>query len=102
MWRDGMNTMTRRKLDVEEQKANSVRLPAWSLEAGKLRREFLFKDFVEAFGFMSRVALVAESMDHHPDLRNVYNRVTLELHTHDVGGLSELDFSLAARIDELV
>lgn len=70
--------------------------------AGKLQREFLFEDFVEAFGFMSRVALIAESMDHHPDLHNVYNRVTLQLHTHDVGGISELDFELAARIDRLL
>ncbi|MDD9939762.1 MAG: 4a-hydroxytetrahydrobiopterin dehydratase [Myxococcales bacterium] len=94
--------MTRRKLNVEEQEARAKEFPAWSMVAGKLQREFLFEDFVEAFGFMSRVALIAESMDHHPDLHNVYNRVTLQLHTHDVGGISELDFELAARIDRLL
>ena len=71
-------------------------LPGWELADGKLRREFVFQDFVTAFGFMSQVALVAEKMDHHPEWSNVYNRVVVELQTHDAGGLTDLDFELAA------
>jgi 4a-hydroxytetrahydrobiopterin dehydratase len=76
-------------------------LPSWRLEDGKLRREFVFGNFVEAFGFMTRVALLAERADHHPEWSNVYKRVTIMLSTHEVGGLSERDFELAAEIDAL-
>jgi 4a-hydroxytetrahydrobiopterin dehydratase len=74
-------------------------LPGWSLQAGKLHKAFTFKDFVEAWGFMSAVALVAESMGHHPEWSNVWNRVTVDLTTHDAGGVSALDFDLAARME---
>jgi 4a-hydroxytetrahydrobiopterin dehydratase len=77
-------------------------LPDWQLAGGKLRRELKFASFVEAFAFVSKVALVAEKMNHHPDLTNSYNRVTLELVSHDVQGLSERDFKLAKAIDALV
>jgi len=76
-------------------------LPGWSLANGKLRRELTFKDFSEAFGFMARAALVAEKMDHHPDWSNVWNRVTVELWTHDAGGITELDFALAEAMNRL-
>ena len=76
-------------------------LPGWSLAGGKLRREFLFRDFSEAFGFMARAALAAEKLDHHPDWSNVWNRVTVELWTHDAGGLTELDFELAEAMNQL-
>ncbi len=76
-------------------------LPAWNLIDGKLRRELRFADFSEAFAFMARVALAAEAMGHHPEWRNVWNRVTIELTTHDCGGLSDLDLQLARRIDGL-
>lgn len=78
-----------------------VAMPAWSLEQGKLYRRLDFRDFVEAFGFMSRVALLAERADHHPEWRNVYRTVDIWLSTHDVGGISERDFALAAAIDAL-
>lgn len=78
-----------------------VELPAWRLAAGKLRREFRFADFSEAFGFISRVALAAEAMGHHPEWSNVWNRVTIELTTHDTGGLSSLDAELARRIEAI-
>ena len=74
-------------------------LPGWSLEGAKLHKVFTFKDFVEAWGFMSAVALVAESMGHHPEWSNVWNRVTVDLTTHDAGGVSALDFDLAARME---
>jgi 4a-hydroxytetrahydrobiopterin dehydratase len=77
------------------------RLPGWALRDGKLHREFRFGDFVEAFGFMSRVALLAEAANHHPDWSNVYNRVDIYLTTHDAGGISERDFQLAERINSL-
>ena len=76
-------------------------LPGWSVSDGKLRRELKFKDFSEAFGFMARVALVAEKLDHHPDWSNVWNRVTVELWTHDAGGITALDFELAAATDRI-
>jgi 4a-hydroxytetrahydrobiopterin dehydratase len=74
-------------------------LPQWQLVNSKLRRELRFADFVEAFGFMAKVALVAEAMGHHPEWSNVWNRVTIDLVTHDSGGLSNLDADLAHRID---
>lgn len=77
-------------------------LPAWQLVAGKLQRQFTFADFSEAFGFMARVALAAETLGHHPEWSNVWNRVTITLTTHDTGGLSNLDVALARRIDQLI
>jgi 4a-hydroxytetrahydrobiopterin dehydratase len=76
-------------------------LPAWQVGEGRLRREFRFADFSEAFGFMSRVALAAEVLGHHPEWSNVWNRVTIELTTHDSGGLTGLDQALAERIDAI-
>ena len=73
--------------------------PAWSIEAGKLHREFRFADFNAAFAFMARVALVAEQIDHHPEWFNVYNRVVVDLTTHDARGISQSDFDLAAKMD---
>ncbi len=72
----------------------------WSIEDDKLTRVLKFKDFVEAFAFMTQVALIAERMNHHPEWFNVYNTVRIQLTTHDVGGLSARDFELAERIDE--
>lgn len=77
-------------------------LPDWTLDQQKLYRKFVFEDFNSAFGFMTRVALVAEAMNHHPEWSNVWNRVEIHLTTHDAGGLSDLDFQLAARIDDLL
>ncbi|MGA0997840.1 MAG: 4a-hydroxytetrahydrobiopterin dehydratase [Vulcanococcus sp.] len=77
-------------------------LPGWSLVDGKLHRELVFADFNEALGFMSRVALIAEAMGHHPEWRNVWNRVVVDLTTHDTGGLSNLDRQLAQRISALL
>ena len=75
----------------------------WIEKDNKLVRVLKFKDFVEAFGFMSRVALIAEKMDHHPNWSNVYNTVTIELSTHDAGNVvTEKDRKLAAAIDELL
>ena len=85
---------------VIEQKL--VGLANWELKNNKLYRRFVFDSFVEAFGFMSQVALLAESMNHHPEWSNVYNRVDIHLTTHDAGGISERDFILAAKINSLL
>ena len=78
-------------------------LKGWQDVAGRdaIHKEFKFKDFNAAFGFMSRVALMAEKMDHHPEWFNVYNKVEITLSTHDAGGLSERDINLAGFIDAL-
>ncbi|GIX46544.1 MAG: putative pterin-4-alpha-carbinolamine dehydratase [Candidatus Tectimicrobiota bacterium] len=89
------------KLSDAEVTARLATLPGWEVVAGKLQKTFTFASFVEAFGFMTRVALVAEAMGHHPEWSNVYNRVTIALTTHDVGGISPLDFTLAQKIDAL-
>ena len=73
----------------------------WHLEDGKLHRVFLFKDFVEAFGFMTRAAIHAEKMNHHPEWSNVYKRVEVYLVTHEAGGITQRDFELAAIMDSL-
>ena len=91
----------RRKLSDDEIQGSLGDAPGWALEDGKLVREFQFENFVAAFGFMSSVALLAEKMDHHPDWSNVYNRVSVALNTHDVGGISALDFELAGQINAL-
>lgn len=77
-------------------------LPGWSVVDGKLHREFQFADFSEAFGFMARVGLLAEGMAHHPEWSNVYNRVCIDLTTHDTGGLSDMDLALAQKISGLL
>ena len=83
---------------VEERLAE---VPGWEFAEGELRREFAFGDFVEAFGFMGSVALLAEKLDHHPNWSNVYNTVRIGLNTHDAGGITDFDFALAARINEV-
>ena len=75
--------------------------PQWSLQEGKLHRDLKFADFSEAFGFMARVALLAEAMGHHPEWSNVWNRVSIDLVTHDLGGISSLDQQMAERIDAM-
>ena len=79
------------------------RAPAWTVRPSpdRIERIFKFRDFSEAWAFMSRVALLAEKHDHHPDWSNVYNRVTITLTTHDTGGLTERDVRLAEAIDKL-
>jgi 4a-hydroxytetrahydrobiopterin dehydratase len=88
-------------LGQEERDELQAALPQWQLSDDRLKRQWEFKDFSEAFAFMTRVALLAEAMQHHPNWSNVYNRVTIELTTHDLGGLSDRDAQLARAIDAL-
>lgn len=75
---------------------------AWELKENKLYRRLVFEDFVHAFGFMTQIALVAESMDHHPEWANVYRTVDIYLTSHDAGGVSEKDFLLLEKIERLI
>jgi len=72
----------------------------WTMQDGMLHRELEFSDFAEAFGFMARIAVQAEKLNHHPEWSNVWNKVVIDLMTHDIGTLSELDIELATRIDQ--
>ena len=89
------------KLSDEEIALALSERKGWARRDEKLVREFTFEDFSEAFGFMTRCALVAESLEHHPEWFNVYNRVEVELTTHDAGGLTALDFKLAEAMDAI-
>lgn len=84
--------------EIREQLKN---LKEWSLNEGKLYKEYKFRDFVTAFAFMTKVADVAEALNHHPEWFNVYDIVKISLTTHDVDGISQNDFFLARKIDEL-
>lgn len=90
------------KLSETEIEENLKAIPDWKLQGNYLHRDFKFPDFISAFGFMTRVALEAEKLNHHPEWKNVYNSVSITLNTHDAGGITELDFKLAARINKLI
>lgn len=92
------------RLSDAERAGLSTTLPAWEIPPGRdaIRRELQFRDFSEAWGFMARVALLAEQHNHHPDWSNVWNTVRIELSTHDAGGLTEKDVTLARAIDGLI
>ncbi len=93
--------MAAKKLSDAEIQSKLKQVADWTVKEGKLHKEFQFDTFVTAFGFMTQLALIAESMNHHPEWFNVYNRVTIDLMTHDAGGISELDFELASHADAL-
>ncbi len=76
--------------------------PSWRIENNTIKKEFKFNDFIDAFGFMSKVALLSEKMDHHPDWQNTYNKVKINLTTHDKGGITTNDIKLAEYIDKLI
>ncbi len=92
----------REKLSDAEIAARLRGLPGWSVVNGKLHKEFRFGDFVAAFGFMSSAALIAESLNHHPEWFNVYNRVVVDLTTHDAGGITARDAEFAERVEKLL
>jgi 4a-hydroxytetrahydrobiopterin dehydratase len=91
------------KLAGDARKAALGKLAGWSEVKGRdaISRQFTFKDFNEAFGFMARAALVAEKLDHHPEWFNVYNKVDVTLSTHDAGGVTERDIKLAEAMNRL-
>lgn len=89
------------KLNEAELAAAVEALPGWSVKDGKLHREYAFPDFVHAFGFMATAAIAIEAMEHHPEWSNVWNRVTVDLTTHDSGGITAKDILLAGKLEEL-
>jgi 4a-hydroxytetrahydrobiopterin dehydratase len=93
--------MHARKLSDDEIHKLMTKLPGWTIQHGKLHHEYECKDFVTAFGNMTRVALIAESMNHHPEWFNVWNKVVIDLVTHSVKGISDLDFVLAEKVEEV-
>ena len=76
--------------------------PSWIIYKNTIKKEFQFNNFIDAFGFMSKVALLSEKMDHHPNWQNTYNKVTIELTTHDQGGITTNDVNLAKSIDKSI
>ena len=93
--------MAAAKLSEQEIAAELKKLSGWSVVKANLHRTFEFKDFSAAFGFMTRVAIAAEKMDHHPDWSNAWNKVTVDLSTHSAGGLTKNDFDLAGKIQKI-
>ncbi len=89
------------KLNEQEIAAAVAKLEGWSVMGGKLHRSFVCKDFQQAWGFMSSVALAAEAMNHHPDWSNSWNKVEIDLVTHSAGGITTNDVKLAERIQEI-
>jgi 4a-hydroxytetrahydrobiopterin dehydratase len=94
--------MSQAKMTAPEITDGIAQLHEWKVVNDKLNRVFEFKDFVDAFAFITKVAITAEKMDHHPELFNVYNRVVIDLATHDIGGIGVLDIELAKKIDALI
>jgi 4a-hydroxytetrahydrobiopterin dehydratase len=93
--------MPARKLAEDEISKLLSRMQGWRVASGKLHKQFECSDFNAAFGNMTRVALIAEAMNHHPEWSNVWNRVSFDLVTHSVKGISDLDFVLAEKIEEI-
>ncbi len=93
--------MNAKPLTDEEIQSLREKLPEWSVSNKSLTREFRFSNFVEAFGFITKVAIISETMNHHPEWSNVYSKVKIVLTTHDIGGLSDLDYQLARKISNL-
>jgi 4a-hydroxytetrahydrobiopterin dehydratase len=89
------------KYNQDEIDKNLQNFTGWEYKNNAVERSFLFKDFSEAFGFMTRVALIAETLEHHPDWSNVYNKVTMRLSTNDAGGVTEKDFAFVKKVEGL-
>ena len=91
-----------RKINTKERNKLLKRLKGWKKTIGRdaIEKSFVFKDFITAFSWMSRISLIAEKMDHHPEWFNVYNKVNVTLSTHDAGGVTELDIKLAKEMDK--
>lgn len=89
------------KFNSDELAVRLEKLQGWTYENGSIVKTFVFKDFKEAFAKMTLIAFEAEGLNHHPDWENVYNRLTIRLNTHDVGGITQNDFDLAERIEAI-
>jgi len=79
----------------------AVKIPGWKINSGVIQREFNFSNFIEAFSFMTKIALICEKYNHHPNWENVYSKVVIRLNTHDLGGITNLDQTLASEINKI-
>ncbi len=93
--------MVPEKLSDEQIRKELSDIPGWNVMNGKLHKDFVFKDFIDAFGFMSRAAIHIEKMNHHPEWFNVYNKIKVDLVTHDAGGITQNDINLAKILNSL-
>ena len=93
--------MATEKLSDEQIKKELSNLHGWNVTNGKLHKDFIFKDFIEAFGFISKAAIHIEKMNHHPEWFNVYNKIKVDLVTHDAGGITQNDINLAKILNSL-
>ena len=89
-------------LQDAELKELAVKLPGWEINSKNIKREFNFDNFIEAFSFMTKTALICEKYNHHPDWENVYSKVIIRLNTHDLGGITNLDKTLASEINKIL
>ena len=94
--------MTLEKLSDEQIRKELTNIPGWNVMNGKLHKDFVFKDFIDAFGFMSKAAIHIEKMNHHPEWLNVYNKIKVDLVTHDADGITQNDINLAKILNSLV
>jgi len=88
-------------LQDRELKELVVKIPGWEIKSAQIQREFNFINFIEAFSFMTKVALICEKYNHHPNWENVYSKVIIRLNTHDLGGITNLDHTLASEINKI-
>jgi len=93
--------MKTKKLSASETKKHLKELTGWTLDNNFIQKDFEFKDFLEAFGFLSRIAVLSEKLNHHPNWSGVYNKVQIKLQTHDAGGITAKDIELAKKIEAL-
>ena len=89
-------------LSDEELNELNVKIPGWKINSGHIERELNFKNFIDAFACMTKIALICEKFNHHPELKNVYSKVNIKLSTHDLGGISNLDQIVAIEINQLL
>jgi|TARA_B110000902_G_scaffold260620_1_gene333922 4a-hydroxytetrahydrobiopterin dehydratase len=97
-----IESLSQSEIDFSLKVLNGNSVEMWSIKNGKLHREFKFSDFVSAFGFMTKVAILAERANHHPEWSNVYNKVVINLTTHEAGGISKRDYELATEVSKLI
>ena len=88
-------------LEDGELKELGVKIPGWEIKSEQIKREFIFANFIEAFSFMTKVALICEKYNHHPNWENVYSKVIIRFNTHDLGGITNLDHTLASEINKI-
>ena len=96
-----MNKYTKDEIESELNKLNNDCEPPWIIEDGKLNKTFMFKNFIDAFGFMTKFSIHSEKADHHPEWCNVYNKETINLITHEADSLTKRDFDLAKTAEEI-